>query len=191
MPRGPDLKPRRKRDESRPRRRRDPSVRAWAKVDRQGPDECWPWVGKRTGLGYGRFWSGEKEVFAHRFISGVVDGPLGEAVVVRHSCDNPPCCNPAHLLRGSQADNIRDMDERGRRVLAPRPGESNPNARLTAAEVREIRAKRDGGQTLRMIGQQYGVTPQCIRRICLGQTWSSDPVTAYLGTPVDDGDPDW
>lgn len=38
----------------------------------------------------------------------------GDGPFVLHTCDNPPCCNPAHLYRGTALDNARDRDTRGR-----------------------------------------------------------------------------
>lgn len=103
-----------------------PSIedRFWAKVDRRGPDECWPWNGHRqTRRGYGRvFWYGNGRRFsgaAHRLSWEIANGrdwPVG--LVARHSCDNPPCVNPAHITPGTVAENNRDIVERGRR--APR-----------------------------------------------------------------------
>lgn len=67
------------------------------------------------GKGYGVFGVGQSTKLAHRAAYEVHHGvTLSSGQVVRHSCDNPPCCNPAHLILGTQLDNIRDMDERGR-----------------------------------------------------------------------------
>lgn len=50
----------------------------------------------------------------HKVVWEVHFGPVPKGLVVRHSCDNPPCCNPDHLLIGTQQDNVNDMIERGR-----------------------------------------------------------------------------
>lgn len=92
-------------------------------VDRSaGPLACWPWTGLRS-KGYGRFKVGDKNrYFAHRVAWELANGPirrdLGELVVM-HTCDNPPCCNPAHLRLGTDADNQADMRAKGRHAHGP------------------------------------------------------------------------
>jgi hypothetical protein len=81
------------------------------KVDKRAADECWLWTGCCDTAGYGR--AGKRER-AHRIAYQIAHGPLPDGVLVRHTCDNPPCCNPGHLRLGSFADNTRDMVERGR-----------------------------------------------------------------------------
>lgn len=93
--------------------------RFWAKVDRS--QECWLWTGQVNNQGYGRFdlWvdGGRERVLAHRLAYTLYTGDeLGEQVM-RHDCDTPRCCNPAHLRIGTQADNIRDAIERNRADL--------------------------------------------------------------------------
>ena len=90
--------------------------RFWALVDRSaGPEGCWPWIGRsRNKMGYGGFYANRQLHVAHRWLLGHLRGePLiwpGE--VGCHRCDNPPCCNPAHLYIGSHSDNTRDAIER-------------------------------------------------------------------------------
>jgi len=77
---------------------------------------CHEWGGARNARGYGRITAdvpGEPKVmYAHRLAFYLANGYL--AAVIRHSCDNPSCCNPAHLLAGTQSDNMRDAAERNR-----------------------------------------------------------------------------
>jgi hypothetical protein len=93
--------------------------RFWAKVDVRGADECWPWLAGRNEDGYGVFHvSPERHVVtASRFAWELANGKRAPAdKKVCHSCDNPPCCNQAHLWLGTPLDNIRDRDAKNRRV---------------------------------------------------------------------------
>lgn len=92
-----------------------PDVRFDARVDRSaGPDGCWPWTGVRLPRGYGFFSVDGRNVYTHRYALERATGPLAAGEVARHKCDNPSCCNPAHLERGSQSENIRDAVARRR-----------------------------------------------------------------------------
>lgn len=76
---------------------------------------CWNFNGCKTKDGYGRVKRGGVNYMAHRYALSVHLGrPIGEGLVVMHSCDNPSCVNPEHLSEGTQADNIRDCIEKGR-----------------------------------------------------------------------------
>jgi hypothetical protein len=90
----------------------------WARVDMRWPDGCWPWTGGKrisaSGRNYGVVFFEGKVQLAHRVAFRLARGywPLNG----RHSCDNPPCCNPAHLLDGTHADNMADKVARGRQA---------------------------------------------------------------------------
>lgn len=72
---------------------------------------CWIWQGAKTPRGYGQIGSGRQ--YVHRIVYHVLVGPVGKMFVL-HKCDNPSCVNPAHLFLGTQADNVRDMWNKGR-----------------------------------------------------------------------------
>ena len=98
-------------------KRRHLAVRLAEKIDKREPDQCWPWQASSLNpAGHGQINGGaelgRRPIPAHRAAFWVANGWL--PTVVRHRCDNPPCCNPAHLEPGTTADNHRDMVERGR-----------------------------------------------------------------------------
>ena len=123
--------------------RKTEDQRFWDKVNVLGPDECWEWRGAPDKDGYGRLqiMCPSKTVKAHRwsyaYSIGVGIRDL-DVPVVRHTCDNPPCVNPAHLLPGTVKDNARDAAERG--LLADVKGEKHGRAKLTDEKVRYARS---------------------------------------------------
>lgn len=96
-------------------RRVDPkevAERIWSQITRT-PEGCWEFQGSRLPGGYGVARNGAT-VLCHRVAFEAANGPIPDGMVVRHTCDNPPCCNPDHLELGTQSENILDMFERGR-----------------------------------------------------------------------------
>ena len=93
-----------------------------AKIDATaGPLECWLFTGYHDTGGYGKMMAGapsQRFIRTHRISYALAHNinpvDLPSDVVVRHTCDNPPCVNPAHLVAGTQVDNMHDMAERGR-----------------------------------------------------------------------------
>jgi hypothetical protein len=149
--------------------------RFWSKVDIRTTDECWPWNASSTPLGYGKFGRGGRYggwEFAHRMAYRLCSGEIPDDASVLHRCDNPPCCNPNHLWLGSQADNIHDMDKKGRRVNPPRFGENNGGAKLTAAQVKEIRREySNGGVKQCELATKYGISYQQVHNIVNNHSW--------------------
>lgn len=90
--------------------------RFWSRVDQSGGvDACWPWITGRFTNGYGCFRADMRNQRAHRWLLGYLRGkPLGFGEMACHHCDNPPCCNPAHLFVGTAKDNAQDMVAKGR-----------------------------------------------------------------------------
>ncbi len=162
---------------------RPPEERFWAKVDRRGPDECWPWLGA-ADTNYdnrGRFWDGKRMVPAPRFALESVVGPIG-ALFALHGCDNANCVNPAHLRPGTPADNMHDASARGTlsraalRAVRLHPetvlrGERHPAAKLTDSDVFAIR-RLVATTSRREIAERYGVCVTAINRIISRRSWS-------------------
>ena len=87
---------------------------------------CWECVShSKDSSGYpmisrnGTFWKG------HRYSYTLFKGDIPEDLVIRHTCDNPACINPDHLILGTQKDNVQDMLERNR--FRDAKGDKNPN----------------------------------------------------------------
>lgn len=81
----------------------------WRNVEIRGDDECWPYTGHIDRDGYGKY----QRHGAHREAFHLATGRRALFSVL-HSCDNPPCCNPAHLREGTQADNIAECVSKNR-----------------------------------------------------------------------------
>ena len=134
-------------------------ARFWSRIQPATDFQCWEWGGVTTEKGYGRF----NGAAAHRLAYQLVHGPIPDGQVIRHVCDNPPCCNPAHLLIGSQKDNVRDSVRRGRFAKGARSGRS----KLTDAQVREIHVNPER-LTVTALARKLGVAVSTVSMIRSG-----------------------
>lgn len=137
-------------------------ARFWQYVEKHGADECWPWTGVLTAGRYGVFTFNKPyrgSTTAHRYSYVLANGPVAPDLLVRHTCDNPPCCNPRHLIPGTALDNHRDMVERQRadwqnghkRQFGPR------YKKLSDDDVRAIRLLHADGKKAWEIAPAYHV----------------------------------
>lgn len=198
----------------------------WPRVDMSaGADACWPWIGHVVS-GYGSARLNGKTKGAHVIAYTATHGPVPSGLVVMHACDNPPCCNPAHLSAGTYRDNTQDSIRKGRKpsiethslktltrdqTLAIRAlyatgdyshetlaamyrvndivirarlrgmkvlhvrGEDASHAKLTEAQVIEIRARRARREKLRSIAALFGITIASVCDIDKRRTWRHLP----------------
>src|SRR5213078_650845 len=117
----------------------DTAAEFWAAVEK-GPG-CWLWLRARIPTGYGHVRWGGLQRNAARVAWQLTYGPIPDGLRVCHYCDNPPCVKPAHLFLGTREDSARDRARRGR-IAA---GERHGMARLSFAQVREIRKRYEAG----------------------------------------------
>ena len=122
---------------------------------------CWEWQGAKNHLGYAIF-SNAWHHSAHRVAYEMFVGAIPDGKCVLHTCDNRCCVNPGHLWIGTQADNIADMDKKGRRVNGDRKGEKNAQSKLTVEDVREIRRRASKGETHRSLAQEFGLAQSSV-----------------------------
>jgi len=151
--------------------------RFWSRVV-QTPD-CWLWIGTANAAGYGslRHNNVRRQATAVAWFLAFGEYP-SKGLWVLHKCDNPRCVRSDHLFLGTPTENMRDMDAKGRARRPVLAGENNPRARLTWADVREIRqrfmAPRHGLRA--SLAREFGVSAQLIGMISKGQIWRGDSV---------------
>jgi HNH endonuclease len=109
---------------------------------------------------------------AHRVAWVLANGrEVPDGLVICHSCDNPPCRNPAHLFAATSAVNTADMHAKGRGLV----GEQSPKAVLTEPQVLEILSSPSG---CRKLARAFGVGRTAVRSVRRGDSWK------YLQTPA-------
>jgi len=141
----------------------------WSKVQVLGPHDCWKWQAATHRTGYGWFHrpgTARASIFAHRMAWELTRGPIPPGGCVLHHCDNPPCCNPAHLFLGNRSDNAADKTIKGR---TPH-GEGHVRAKLTESDVLNI-LKLYPKVSQTTLAREYKVTTGTIRQIIKRKIW--------------------
>jgi hypothetical protein len=124
------------------------------------PGGCWLWKGGKTGAGYGKL----RDIYTHRLSYTLTYGPIPEGMLIRHRCDNPPCCNPSHLELGTKKENGLDAYKRG---LQPR----KKSTKLTPEKAKEIRALYAQGVSQGKIARIFEVDQTLISRVIHSKRW--------------------
>lgn len=140
-------------------------ARFWSRVEVRKDTQCWPWRYGLSDTGYGEFlYCTMGKESAHRVAYRIAHGPIPAGLLIRHSCDNPACCNPEHLSLGTHADNVADRVERNRSAV----GEGNGRAVLSESCVEHIRRS---GFSVAVLANHYEVSHDTIRDVKEGRTW--------------------
>jgi hypothetical protein len=159
---------------------------------------CMNWQHYKNADGYGRMSFERKVTSAHRFAYNLFVGEIPKGMVVRHKCHNPACCNPEHLLIGTQFDNIQDMVKAGRH-LSPKKKKPKPphfsalisakqkeywkrlksqgivkmsNNKLDEDTVKYIRKRAKKGIAVKEMAAEYEMTPKAIRNVINRKAWN-------------------
>lgn len=148
----------------------------WSKVDIKGnKKECWEWKGARKPKGYGNVCVDKKTLMAHRVSFELANNMvIPNGLMVCHSCDNPPCCNPSHLMLGTTSSNAIDMLIKGRQKKpeSAARGSTNGNSKLTENDVLNIREKYENKELNQyQLADIYNVTQPTIGFIVRKETW--------------------
>lgn len=151
--------------------RLDSMTRFMNRVERDAQSGCLLWTGSVNDKGYPMFnertpqgkW---RAIGAHRWIFREKFGYLPE--VVMHRCDTPRCVDWERCLQaGTHAENMADMITKGRAL------HSAALFRFKANEVREIRSRRELGETVGQLAAAYGVSLNSISGIVNRRTYRS------------------
>lgn len=158
-------------------------ARFWSKV--QKSDGCWLWTAAKDKKGYGIFQLQGKAHKAHRIAYEITyNKPLGNLLGC-HTCDNPSCVRPDHIVPGTSDYNAKDRNAKGR-TRAPynhhrggyklpsgcNAGERNPRAKMTWGKVRELRSRYASGKVLlQTLAQEYGIAFGTADKIVRHETW--------------------
>lgn len=141
---------------------------------------CWEWQAARWRGSYGIFsWRGHR-IRAHRYAFLLAYGTLPPRLHICHRCDNPPCCNPAHLFSGTPQDNMRDAQQKGRLS----EGERHTSSRLTLRQVQQIRQDFQDGIAMRDIVQSTDMSFATVWNIVHGKSWKATHAPSALPRPI-------
>jgi hypothetical protein len=164
-----------------PPRQRPLDIKFWLQVDKNGPThpelgQCWMFKNAKGGrFNYGYVWHDKRLHRANRVSWKVHKGEIPSGMSVLHKCDLPYCVNPDHLFLGTQADNIKDMINKGREASVEETkhiGEDNGRAILTEEDViRVLQWPYSYQGKLWKLAEELQVTKGTVESIRSGRNW--------------------
>ena len=141
--------------------------RFWESIKKTS--SCWMWVGSRDKDGYGYLSTPRGDIKAHRLAHELHSKmPIPRGLLCCHSCDNPPCVNPAHLFLGTNKDNLSDAALK----LRMHCGEEHGNSKLTESKVLKIRSLYASHlHSQEEIGKLFGINQTQVSRVVSRKQW--------------------
>lgn len=146
---------------------RDPKF--WSHVKIAAPDDCWQWTGPRDADGYGR----TRGTGAHRVAYRLANDEIPAKTYILHTCDCPSCCNPDHLVAGTQSENMRQKFARGRHTDHAR--------KLSERDVIRMRRLAAFGTGYAELAKKFGITHGHARNILNGNKWPGISDRRHVG----------
>lgn len=139
----------------------DEAERFLSKV-KPGNSGCHEWQAGLNRGGYGKiYFRGRCSYPAHRVAHQLFVGEIPQGLAVLHRCDNRKCVNPEHLFIGTGADNIADMDAKGRR---------GSRSKLSNTDAQAIKWCVAAGMSQERTGHLFGIDQTTVSKIWLGRT---------------------
>lgn len=128
---------------------------------------CWIWMGAETVKGYGSVRFHGSPFRAHRVSYELHFGSIPDGMRVCHTCDTPLCVRPDHLWLGSQLENVRDRESKGRTAV----GEINGKSLLTVEDVREMRRLFSQGVGRARLAERFQRDYKTVHSVVMGLSW--------------------
>ena len=148
----------------------------WERVSPTDNNGCRLWTGAATTRGYGHVVFNGTVYICSRIVALLTHGKPESGQVARHEvCENPPCCEPLHILWGTHSQNVQDTIRHGRpwaigNCPDKQRGEKNHQAKLTQENVEIIRELK-GELSQREIALLFGIKQPAVSRIQRGERW--------------------
>jgi hypothetical protein len=143
----------------------------WKDVQIDQVEKCWVWTKGKNRHNYGCVRFNGNRYLTHR-LAYLLHYKLSESdlegACILHSCDNPPCCNPNHLKKGTNKENSEDMKSRRRHTY----GERSALAKLSTGDVFQIRKLRTDGMFYRDIARLFNVNTTHVFNIVHRKRWA-------------------
>ncbi|SRR6266404_379192 len=144
----------------------DLKERFYSKFEKRGKDDCWEWKARKNKPGYGsivvQLEKKQYSYLAHR-LSWVLyyNSPIPPTLFCCHSCDNPSCVNPTHIMLATHKNNMQDAKIKGRLKNGYGPCRQ---ARTEKAKKRHLEIAKDikNGLSQKEIRQKHKIRPQLL-----------------------------